>query len=143
MKSTVEDKYVIFKLENEYFGLDINNVLSIEKMQEYTRVPNAASYVKGVINLRGEVVPIIDLRTRLGLKQKDLDLNTRIIIVSGEELVVGLIVDSSSEVLEISKDNIDKPPATGENKFNEYIKGIGKDDDRLIILIDLERLLEN
>jgi purine-binding chemotaxis protein CheW len=142
MATEIENKYVIFKLDNEYYGLNIDNVQSIEKFQNYTRVPNAPDYIKGVVNLRGEVVPIMDLRIKLGLKPKDIDHNTRIVIVSYEEIVVGLIVDTSSEVLEINKDNIDKPPATGNNEFKEYINGIGKDKERLVILLDLERLLD-
>ncbi len=143
MASDVENKYVIFQLENEYYGLNIKNVVSIEKMQEYTIVPNAPSFVKGVINLRGEVIPIIDLRDKLGISSKEFDFNTRIIVVSKNEIVVGFIVDYSSEVLEINDNQIDKPPTTGENKFSEYIEGIGKLENRLIMIIDLERLLEN
>lgn len=142
MTTEMENKYVIFKIENEYYGLNIENVQSIEKFQNYTRVPNAPKYVKGVINLRGEVVPILDLRIKLNLNPKEVDNNTRIVIAKQDELVIGLIVDASSEVLEISKDNIDKPPTNGDDEYQEYIKGIGKDKDRLVIIIDLEKLLE-
>ena len=135
------NKYVIFKLIDEYYGLDIENVISVEKMQEFTRVPNAPSYVRGVINLRGEVIPVIDLREKLGLKLKSTDENTRIIIVSENEINLGIIVDSSSEVLEIQRSLIDKPLAS-EEKSNNYLKGIGKVDGRLIIIIDLEKLIE-
>lgn len=142
MASDIENKYVIFKLENEYYGLNIDSVRSIEKFQNYTRVPNGPNYVKGVINLRGNVVPIIDLRLKLKLEPREIDHNTRIIIVSCNEVVVGLIVDMSSEVLEIPKENIDKPPMTEENESKKYIKGIGKCDEKLVILIKLEKLLE-
>lgn len=135
------NKYVIFKLIDEYYGLDIENVISVEKMQEFTRVPNAPSYVRGVINLRGEVIPVIDLREKLGLKLKSTDENTRIIIVSESEINLGIIVDSSSEVLEIQRSLIDKPLAS-EEESNNYLKGIGKVDGRLIIIIDLEKLIE-
>lgn len=138
----LENKYVLFKLDNEDYGLNIDNVLSIGKFQSCTRVPNAPEYVVGVINLRGEVIPILDLRKKLNLEPKPSDQNSRIIITSSNDIVVGLIVDSSSEVLEINDENIDKPSATGEKKFNEYIKGIGKDDKRLIIILDLEKLLD-
>ena len=143
MGSGIEEKYVIFKLENEFYGLNIKNVLSIEKVQQYTRVPNAPSFVKGVINLRGEVIPIIDLKDKLGVSNIQIDSNTRIIVVSNKKVVVGLIVEHSSEVLEISDDKIDRPPTTGENRFSEYIKGVGKSDNRLIMMMDLEKLLEN
>ncbi|SCL83016.1 chemotaxis protein CheW [Sporanaerobacter sp. PP17-6a] len=135
------NKYVIFKLIDEYYGLDIENVISVEKMQEFTRIPNAPSYVRGVINLRGEVIPVIDLREKLGLELKSTDENTRIIIVSESEINLGIIVDSSSEVLEIQRSLIDKPLAS-EEESNNYLKGIGKVDGRLIIIIDLEKLIE-
>ncbi len=142
MSSEIENKYVIFKLDKEYYGIPIGNVLSIEKTRETTRIPNAPEYIKGVINLRGEVIPIIDLRCKLGMEFRDLSKNSRIIVVKANEIVVGLIVDSSSEVLEIDKENIDKPPTNENNKFIEYISGIGKTLDRLIILLDLVKILE-
>lgn len=138
----IENKYVIFQLENEYYGLNIESVQSIEKFQNYTRVPNAPKYIKGVINLRGEVVPILDLRIKLKLNPKKVDNNTRIVVTKQEELVIGLIVDTSSEVLEISKNNIDRAPTNGDDEYKEYIKGIGKVKDRLIIIINLEKLLD-
>lgn len=138
----IENKYVLFKLDEEYYGLSIENVLSIEKFQSYTRAPNAPDYVIGLINLRGEVVPIVDLRKKLSLEAKESGPNTRIIVTSFEEIVVGLMVDSSSEVLEINHESIDKPSTIREENFREYIKGIAKGKERLIVLLDLERLLE-
>ena len=142
MTMEIENKYVIFQLENEYYGLNIESVQSIEKFQNYTRVPNAPKYIKGVINSRGEVVPILDLRIKLKLNPKKVDNNTRIVVTKQEELVIGLIVDTSSEVLEISKNNIDRAPTNGDDEYKEYIKGIGKVKDRLIIIINLEKLLD-
>ncbi|NMB08984.1 MAG: chemotaxis protein CheW [Tissierellia bacterium] len=142
MSSEIENKYVIFKLGQEYYGLSINNVISIEKPSQTTRVPNAPDYVKGVINLRGEVIPVIDLRKKLGMETKDIDRNSRIIVVSSNEIYAGLIVDTSSEVLEIDKENIDKPPTDENDEFIDYINGIGKTDNRLIILLDLIKILE-
>lgn len=142
MSSEVENKYVIFKLDQEYYGLPIDSVISIEKMGQTTRVPNAPDYIKGVTNLRGEVIPIIDLRKKLGMETKDLDRNSRTIVVSLNETIVGLIVDTSSEVLEIDKENIDKPPTNENEEFIEYVNGIGKTEERLIILLDLVKILE-
>lgn len=142
MSSEVENKYVIFKLDKEHYGIPIENVLSIEKTGETTRIPNAPNYVKGVINLRGEVIPVVNLRSKLGMELEDLSKNSRIIVVIANEIVAGLMVDSSSEVLEIDKENIDKPPITERNEFIEYISGIGKTPDRLIILLDLIKILE-
>ncbi len=143
MSSDVENKYVIFKLCKEYYGISIDNVISIEKMGQTTRIPNAPDYVKGVINLRGEVVPVINLRSKLGMESDDSSSNnSRVVVVTVNEIIAGLIVDSSSEVLEIDKENIDKPPANEDNQFVEYISGIGKTSDRLIILLNLTKILE-
>ena len=142
MTTEIRDKYVIFKINNENYGLSIENVQSIERFQSYTRIPNAPKYIKGVINLRGEVAPILDLRLKLNLEPKKVDNNTRIVVTKQDDIVVGLIVDESSEVLEISKEKIDKPPTTGDDKYQEYIKGIGKDKNRLVIIIDLKKVLE-
>lgn len=142
MSSEMEIKYVIFKLDEEYYGIAIDNVLSIEKVEKVTRVPNAPKYVKGVINLRGEVIPLINLRMRLDIELKEHDKNSRIIVVSMDDIVAGLIVDSSSEVIEIDRENIDPPPRTEGNESTEFISGIGKTLDRLIILLDLVKVLE-
>ncbi|WP_425447458.1 chemotaxis protein CheW [Dethiothermospora halolimnae] len=137
-----ENKYVIFSLSGEYYGIDIKNVDVIEKVTKFTRVPNAAEYVKGVINLRGEVVPVVDLAKRFGIKTKDIDSESRIIIVSISDMQVGMIVDSSSEVIQLEKTDIDNPPDIGEKVSEDFIKGIGKKDGRLIILLNLKKVLK-
>lgn len=142
MTDTIDSKYVVFKLEKEYYGIPISKVISIEKMEESTRIPNASNHVKGVINLRGEVIPLIDLRLKLNLEPKEINNNTRIIIVSDDEILAGLIVDSSSEVLEIDKDIIDNTPVSSDNEYLSYVYGIGKLTDRLIILLELSKILE-
>lgn len=142
MSSDGETKYVIFKLNEEYYGIPIENVLSIEKVIETTRIPNAPDYINGVINLRGEVIPIVNLKTKLGMEEDNLSRNSRVIVVTENEIVVGLAVDSSSEVLEIDKENIDKPPTAEDNQYIEYINGIGKVSGRLIILLNLGKILE-
>ena len=136
-----ETKYVVFKIDNEYYGIDINNVKSIERIQDFTRVPNAPPYVKGVINLRGEVVPVIDLRMRFELTPRELDSNSRIIIVFVNEIQIGLLVDSSSEVIEINGEDVDSPPIVKENISEDFINGIGKQNGNLIILIDIEKII--
>ncbi len=134
-------KYVVFKIGDEYYGIDIDNVKSIERIQHFTRVPNAPIYVKGVINLRGEVVPVIDLRLRFELPQKELDSNSRIIITFINEIQIGLLVDSSSEVIEINDEDVDSPPMVKDNISEDFIKGIGKQDGKLIILVDVEKVI--
>lgn len=136
-----EMKYVVFKIDDEYYGIDINNVKSIERIQDFTRVPNGPPYVKGVINLRGEVVPVIDLRMRFELTPRELDSNSRIIIVFINDIQIGLLVDSSSEVLEIKTEDVDSPPIVKENISENFINGIGKQNGNLIILIDIEKVV--
>lgn len=142
LPSVIDNKYVIFKLGKEYYGIPINKVTYIEKMQEFTRIPNGEKYLKGVINLRGEVIPLIDLRLKFNMETKEIDNDSRIIVVSEEDNVVGLMVDSSSEVIEIDKDNIDNPPISTQNEYLSYIYGIGKTKDRLVMLLELSKILE-
>ena len=142
MTSVIDNKYVIFKLDKEYYGIPINNVIYIERMQEITRVPNGPKFLKGVINLRGEVIPLIDLRQKLNMETKESDNNSRIIVVLEEEIMIGLIVDSSSEVIDIDKEDIDNPPTSSENDKLSYIFGIGKTLDRLVILLELSKVIE-
>lgn len=141
MSSGGDNRYVVFKLNQEYYGLPIEKVISIEKIGEITRIPNAPDYIKGVINLRGEVIPVVNLKKKLNIGDNELNMNSRIIVVNEDEMVVGLIVDFSSEVLEIDREDIDKPPETKDNQLIEYISGIGKTSDRLIILLDLLKIL--
>lgn len=144
MASSTENKYVIFKLGIEHYGIPINNVLSIERTSKMTRIPNSPEYILGLINLRGDVVPVIDLSYKLGLDSSEIDNNTRVIIVKENEIVVGLMVDSSSEVLEISDEDIDKPPVSESNELLNYVNGIGKTSlDRMIIILNIQKLLEN
>lgn len=141
MSSGGDNRYVVFKLNQEYYGLPIEKVISIEKIGEITRIPNAPDYIKGVINLRGEVIPVVNLKKKLNIGDNELNMNSRIIVVNEDEMVVGLVVDFSSEVLEIDREDIDKPPETKDNQLIEYISGIGKTSDRLIILLDLLKIL--
>lgn len=142
MSSAIDNKYVIFTLDKEYYGIPIDNVISIEKMLKATRIPNGPKYLKGVINLRGEVIPLIDLRQKLNMSLKEIDKNSRTIVVTNEDIVAGLIVDSSSEVIEIHEEDIDEVPSNENNNLS-YIYGIGKTKDRLIILLELSKVLEN
>ncbi len=135
------NQYVIFKLENEFYGIPINYVETIEKVLELTRVPNTPVYVKGVINLRGVVVPVVDLRQRFNLKTRAIADESRIIILSIDEVAVGLLVDNSSEVITIMEDAIDSTSNLVNSFEDDYIKGIGKVDDRMIIIVDIPKIL--
>jgi purine-binding chemotaxis protein CheW len=132
---------VSFHIGSEEFGLDILRVQEINRMVEITRVPNAPPFVSGVINLRGRVIPIVDLRERFGLSKKENDKNTRIIVVELKGRVVGFVVDSVQEVLRIPKNITEPPPPMVAGIGSEYITAVGKLEDRLLILIDLERIL--
>ena len=132
---------VSFKIGEEEFGVDILNVQEIIRMVEVTRVPNAPSFVEGVINLRGKVIPIVDLRRRLMMAEKSKDKNTRIVVVELERKVIGFIVDSVNEVLRINKNITEPPPPMVSGIDSEFITAIGKLDDRLLILLDLEKIL--
>lgn len=132
---------VTFNIGEEEFGMDIMHVKEIIRMMEITKVPKSPEFVDGVINLRGNVVPIIDLRKRFSMAGKDRDKNTRISVVELGGTIVGFVVDSVHEVLRIPTDTVEPPPPVVAGIDSDYIKGVGKLDDRLLILLDLQKLL--
>ena len=131
---------VTFKLENEEFGVDILKVQEINRMLTITKIPNAPSFVEGVINLRGKIIPIVDLRKRLGFNGKAYDKSTRIIVVELDGLILGFIVDSVSEVLRVSESTVEPPPSIMGGIESDYIEGVGKLDNRLLILLELGKV---
>jgi purine-binding chemotaxis protein CheW len=132
---------VTFSIGDEGFGVDILKVQEIIRTMEITKVPRAPEFVEGVINLRGKVIPIIDLRMRFGLTTREHDKHTRIIVIEINNMIVGFVVDSVSEVLRIPASTIEPPPPVVSGLESEYISGVGKLEDRLLILLDLDRLL--
>ncbi len=134
---------VSFKIGNEEFGVNILNVQEINKMTQITKVPNAPDFVEGVINLRGKIIPVIDLRTRLKLDKKEHDKDTRIIVVEISNKTVGFIVDAVREVLRVPVSITEAPPEIVTGIDSEFIKSVGKLDDRLLILIDLNKIITN
>jgi purine-binding chemotaxis protein CheW len=134
---------VSFNIGEEEFGVDILKVQEINRMLDVTRVPNAPEYVDGVINLRGKVIPIIDLRRRFQMNRKEPDKNTRIVVVELSGKVVGFVVDAVSEVLRIPKSVTEPPPPIVAGIDAEYITAVGKLENRLLILLDLEKVLVN
>jgi purine-binding chemotaxis protein CheW len=132
---------VSFKIGDEEFGVDILQVQEINRMLDVTSVPKSPEYVDGVINLRGKVIPIVNLRRRLGMARKERDNNTRIIVVELSGQVVGFVVDAVSEVLRISRGVTEPPPSIVGGVREELITAVGKLDDRLLILLDLEKVL--
>lgn len=132
---------VTFSIGEEEFGVDILSVQEIIRMMDITKVPRAPDFVEGVINLRGKVIPIIDLRKRFGLSTRDHDKHTRIIVIEINNMIVGFVVDSVSEVLRIPASTVEPPPPVVSGLESEYISGVGKLEDRLLILLDLNKLL--
>ncbi len=132
---------VSFNIGEEEFGVDILKVQEINRMVDVTRVPNTPEYVDGVINLRGKVIPIIDLRRRFGMARKEKDKNSRIIVVELNSKVLGFVVDAVSEVLRIQKSVSEPPPPIIAGIDADYITAIAKLENRLLILLDLERVL--
>ena len=132
---------VTFKLGEEEFGFDIFKVKEINKMMPITKVPNSPEYVEGVVNLRGNITPIINLRARLGLELVETDAKTSIIVVELNEKAVGLIVDEVNEVLRISSNVTEPPPDIVSGVNSEFITAVAKLDDRLLTLLNLDRLL--
>lgn len=140
-----KDKYVTFKSGNEYFGIKIEYVNEIIVYQEITEIPETEEYIKGLINLRGKIIPVIDVRIRF--KQEPFEYNDRtcIIVLNVKELVVGLIVEKIAEVVEITEGNILPNPKIGkaDKSQNKYVYGIGKVGDEVKLLLDPERLLND
>ena len=137
----MEKQLAEFELANELIGVDIGAVESIIKMQAITRVPQSPEFVEGVINLRGKVLPVIDLRLRFGLPAVEVTKSNRIMVVSMDGSEVGMIVDGVSEVLSISDSDVEPTPAMTSTVNSTFIVGIAKIDTRLVILLDLKKIL--
>ena len=141
------DKYVTFKSGNEYFGLKIEYVNEIIVYQEITEIPESDDYIKGLINLRGKIIPVIDVRVRFKQEQLEYTDRTCIIIVNVNDIVVGLIVEKIAEVVEIKEEDILPPPSIvigGDEKVqNKYVYAIGKVGDSVKLLVDPDRILKD
>ncbi len=134
---------VIFKLDNEEYGLDIMKVSGIEKYQEVVKVPNSPEYIEGIINLRGEVLPIYSLRTKFNLVDKTPDDETKIIVVNTNDMKIGFVVDSVVEILNIDEENVEGAPKLVTGISRKYIKSVAKQDHRMIILIDIDLIVSD
>jgi purine-binding chemotaxis protein CheW len=137
-----EQQMVLFELGNETYGLDIAAVHEIIRMQPITKVPKAPKYVEGVINLRGKVIPVIDLGKRFGLEKTERAKNNRIVVVNILNTTLGIIVDAVTEVLRIPTDSIEPVSDIVTSGHSEYLMGIAKLTDKMVILLALEKLLE-
>ncbi|MDO4720642.1 MAG: chemotaxis protein CheW [Peptostreptococcaceae bacterium] len=137
-----EHKYVLFRIGREEFGIDIMKVKEVTEAKDAVRVPDCPSFVEGIINLRGDVTPIINLKQRLGLGSLAGDTAShRIIVLSIEDKLVGFLVDDASQVVSIDDADIEEPPKLTLDNGKEYIEGVGKIGQKMIIILDLIRVL--
>jgi len=137
-------QYLTFQLGNEIFGIDVFNVREILEFTSVTKVPKAPDFMRGVINLRGSVVPVLDMRLKFGLTETERTVDTCIIVVEvgfgSENIIIGALVDSVQEVFELDPHSIEPAPRIGSQLRTEFIRGMGKKDDRFIIILDMARL---
>src|ERR1700716_3305273 len=136
-----ERQLVVFQLGAELYGVEISRVHEIIRLQKVTTVPRAPTFVEGVINLRGKVIPVVDLRKRFGLATADHTRATRIVVVEIGDQVVGMIVDGVSEVLRVQASTVEPPSPVVAGIDSEYLHGIAKLPERLVIMLDLDRVL--
>ncbi len=141
-----EDQYLTFIMDDEEYGVDILSVQEIRGWESATPIPNAPKHVRGVINLRGTIVPLIDLRMRFGLTPRDYTQTTVVIVlkvpsVSGKSTVMGIVVDAVSEVYSLGQNALREPPDLGENVNTDYIKGLASVDGKMVILLEISKFL--
>ena len=142
-KQELEERYklVSFLLGDEWYAEDIGCIQEVNRLQEITELPGLPEYILGVINLRGKIIPIMDLKKRLGMQQTEPDEKSRILVVSHRGSMIGVLVDSVHQVIELSSSMVSEPPATVAS--NRYIRGIGRVDDRLIFILDLRAIFDD
>ena len=141
---TETTQYLTFKLENELFALEIGKVREVLDFTNITKVPQTPDYMRGVINLRGSVVPVVDLRLKFGMTMAEKTVNTCVIIVEvemdGESVVMGAMADAVQEVLDLEPDQIEPPPRIGTKLNTDFIRGMGKHGDQFIIILDIDKI---
>ena len=136
-----EIQLVVFKLDREEYGVNIMQVQEIGEYQQPVKVPNAPEFVEGIINLRGDVIPVVNLKKRFRLQENEITENTRLIVTNVGTRSIGFVVDDASEVLTLDEVNIQETPEIIGGQERRYISGIGKQDERLLIILDLNALL--
>ena len=141
---TETTQYLTFKLAEEVFALDISKVREVLDFTDITKVPRTPEFMRGVINLRGNVVPVVDMRLKFGMTKTEKTVNTCIIIVEisldGDKTVLGALADAVQEVLDLEPDKIEPAPKIGTRLRTEFIKGMGKRDDQFIIILDIDKV---
>lgn len=140
-EDTQKDKFLTFQVGTEEFGIEIRHVTEIIGLQKITDVPDMPDFIKGVINLRGKVIPVMDVRTRFKLGSREYDDRTCIVVVNINDKAVGLVVDRVSEVADIPESQVEPPAQIGSGTASRYIQGMGKIGEEVKILLDVDRLL--
>ncbi|KGE73846.1 chemotaxis protein CheW [Spirochaeta lutea] len=139
-----KNQYLTFELGRETYAIEVMRVREVLELNDLTRIPKMPEYMRGVINLRGSVVPVLDLRLKFGLEQAEKTLDTRIVVlevgVNGEEVVLGALADKVNEVIEIPENQIDPAPRIGTRLKNEVLQGVGKRDEQFIIILDIDKI---
>ena len=141
--TTDSSQFLTFQLGDELYGVDILRVQEIKGYTTVTKIPNTPPHIKGVLNLRGTIVPIVELRTKFGMPTIEYTLFTVIVVVVIQEKIMGLVVDAVSDVLNIDKKDIQPPPQFGAKVDVSFLNGIGKSNDKLVALLDMDRLLSD
>ncbi|MGF1871515.1 chemotaxis protein CheW [Photobacterium indicum] len=136
-------QWVTFQLESETYGINVMQVREVLRYSEIAPVPGAPDYVIGIINLRGNVVTVIDTRSRFGLMPGEISDNTRIVIIEADKQVIGILVDSVAEVVYLRSSEIDTTPSVGTEESSKFIQGVSNRDGELLILVDLNKLLSD
>ena len=136
-------QWVTFRLGDEKYGINVMQVQEVLRVAEIAPVPGAPSYVLGIINLRGNVVTVIDTRNRFGLMSRDTDDSSRIVIIETASHIIGILVDSVAEVVELRSSDIETAPNVGNEETSRYIQGVTSRDNELLILVDLNRFLSD
>ncbi len=134
-------QWVTFYLDSEKYGINVMSVQEVLRITDIAPVPGAPHYVLGIINLRGNVVTVIDTRTRFGLSEKESDDATRIVIIESDGQVIGILVDSVAEVVDLRKAEIENTPNVGNDESSKYIQGVSSQGEQLLILVDVDKLL--
>lgn len=142
-EDTLSNKYLVFDLDGQKYAIAIAYVVDIINVQPVTRVPNCPIFVRGITNLRGKVIPIIDVRIRFGKAQHDYNERTCIIVVELGDITVGMIIDSVSEVLTLEDDDISPPPSFSSSVDTRFIEGIGKAEDGIKLILDCKTVLDD
>ncbi|MFB5664154.1 chemotaxis protein CheW [Alteribacillus sp. HJP-4] len=135
-------KIIVFQLKDQEYAMEVEYVQSIERMQSVTRIPGVPSYIVGVMNLRGVITPVIDLRSRFGIEKKPYDEATRILVLSKDSNEIGFIVDGANDVLDIPVSSIEPTPEVVGGVAEEYLRGVVKIEDRLFTLLHLDKILQ-